>query len=336
MGCPVGAKASTDVTHWPMALKHGAHIVTGARVSQITLNTRGLATGAIYFDRNGNEHFQPASVVILAANGIGTPRLLLMSASSRFPAGLANSTGLVGKRLMLHPTVTVVGQYQDSLEEWVGPPAYIESRHFYETDSDRGFVRGAKWLLAGYHGPLQTLNQWMSGEDGHRLQQWGDGYMQNLREAIGHQMRWTIVSEDLPEESNFVALDSELKDSSGLPAPKIVYRYSENSRRLLDFHIARAQEAHQAAGAKRTRVVGRGPGEWEVGHLLGTARMGDDPELSVVDRFGRAHDVPNLYIVDGSVFVTAAGVNPTGTICALAMRSAAHILQAARMQGGSG
>src|SRR6478672_6305377 len=120
-GCPEGAKASMDVTHWPVALRHGARLVTGARVREITVDERGRASGATYLDRDGAEHHVPASLVILAANGVGTARLLLLSRSARFPDGLANSSGLVGKRLMMHPYAEVKGVFDEHLDSWLGP-----------------------------------------------------------------------------------------------------------------------------------------------------------------------------------------------------------------------
>lgn len=330
MGCPEGAKASTDVTHWPVAMKHGARVVTGARVKEITVDENGLANGAVYIDRKGTERFQGASVVFVAANGIGTPRLLFLSASSRFPNGLANSSGLVGKRLMVHPFATVVGVYDDDLEDWLGPSGeQIESMQFYETDTSRGFVRGCKWLLMGTGGPLGTVGRWTVGEGVRDEPFWGEAFTRKMKESIGHMIEWAIVPDDLPEETNYVTLDPELKDSDGLPAPKIVYKTAENTHRMLEFSCARALEAHEEAGAKKAWIVGR---NHTSGHLMGTARMGDDPETSVVDRFGRAHDVPNLYIIDGSVFVTSSGVNPTSTICALAKRTASYVVDHARLQ----
>ena len=120
-GCPEGAKSTTDITFWPHAIKNGARLVTGARVRQIEVDERGLATGAVYIDEHGRERRQKARVVIICANGIGTPRLLLLSASKRFPDGLANSSGLVGKRLMMHPFSAVLGVYDEDLESWRGP-----------------------------------------------------------------------------------------------------------------------------------------------------------------------------------------------------------------------
>ena len=156
-GCGEGAKASTDLTHWPGAIADGARLVTGARVRRIETDAAGLATGATWIDRDGGEHFQPASAVVLAANGIGTPRLLLLSASAAHPDGLANSSGLVGRRLMMHPFANVTGLFDDDLESWQGHfGCSIESFEFYETDARRGFVRGAKWGLAPTGGPINA------------------------------------------------------------------------------------------------------------------------------------------------------------------------------------
>ena len=136
---------------------------------------------------------------------------------------------------------------------------------------------------------------------------------------------WGIIAEDLPEQENRVVLDPHLKDSSGIPAPKLIYRMSENSRRLLEFHLARARESLEAAGAIQTVIA---PLIRETGwHLLGTAKMGLDPATSVVDAWGRCHDVPNLFIYDGSIWPTSSGMNPTATIAAMALRCADHLVR---------
>jgi choline dehydrogenase-like flavoprotein len=329
MGCPEGAKASTHVTHLPIAQKHGGRIVPGARVSQITVDERGRANGAVYL-QEGKEHFQPASVVIVAANGIGTPRLLLMSASKRFPDGLANSSGLVGKRLMIHPHGSSAGIFEDSFEDWLGPAGeLIVSLQFYESDSSRGFLRGCKWILIPVGGPLNMVDRWTKGEGVSEEEFWGDQFCVKMKESVGHMCEWQIVNEDLPEETNYVSLDSALTDSDGLPAPKIHYRTAENTRLNLDYNLRRSLESFEAAGAKKAWITRR---KVSSGHNLGTAKMGDDPATSVVDRFGRTHDVPNLYIIDGSVFTTSTGHNPTATICALAKRTASYIVEHAQHQ----
>ncbi|CUR58791.1 2-methyl 1,2 propanediol dehydrogenase [metagenome] len=327
-GCPAGAKASTDITHWPAALAAGAHLVTGARVREITVDDQGLASGAVYIDRNGVERRQRAAVVIVAGNGIGTPRLLQLSTSNLFPDGLANSSGLVGKNLMMHPYGAVVGTYDEPLDSWLGPAGQsIESMQFYETDTSRGFVRGAKWNVMPSGGPLGMR----AGYGGGPIDEsWGVNFHRNLKATLGRSFEWGIIAEDLPDESNRVVLHDSLVDGDGVPAPKLLYKSSENTSKLIDFHVDRAREAHEAAGAvttSETRLM-RDCG-W---HLLGTARMGNDPATSVIDQWGRAHDVPNLYVIDGSAFVTSSGVNPTATIMALALRSVEHLIETRRDQ----
>jgi choline dehydrogenase-like flavoprotein len=125
------------------------------------------------------------------------------------------------------------------------------------------------------------------------------------------------ICEDLPEQHNAVTLDPDLVDSDGIPAPKINYTLSENSRKMLEHAVARGKEVLEAAGAKST--ASEAPLPFAGWHLMGTARMGTDPNTSVVNEWGRCHDVRNLFIVDGSIFVTSAGLNPTNTIQALAL-----------------
>jgi choline dehydrogenase-like flavoprotein len=320
-GCNEGAKASSDLTHWPKAIGMGTRLVTGARVRRIETNDQGLATGATWVDGDGDEHFESARVVVLAANAIGTPRLLLLSASSRFPDGLANSSGLVGKRLMMHPFANVAGLFEEPLRSWQGQFGdLIESLEFYETDEKRGFVRGARWGLAPTGGPINTALPSRAGE-----QAWGADHHLHVKSHLGHGANWGLFAEDLPDEANRITLSKTLTDSSGIPAPEIHYQMADNARRMLDFHIERATESLTEAGAYKIEVdrLMRYSG-W---HLLGTARMGDDPATSVLDRWNRTHDVPNLYVVDGSCFVTSSGVNPTSTIVAIALRAADHMVE---------
>ena len=321
-GCVEGAKGSVDRTHWPQNLALGVQLHTGARVRRLEINGRGLVTGAVYVDRTGAEHFQPADVTILGANGIGTPRLLLLSAAGRSPNGLANSTGLVGRRLMMHPFGTVVGLFDEDLQSTRGVwGQHLHSLQFYETDTARGFVRGAKWGLQPTGGPVSMTRSYPWGDN----PIWGPGFHQGIRKRLGRSAMWGIIAEDLPDESNCVVLDPDLKDGDGIPAPKIIYRMSENSYRLLHFHQERARESLLAAGAYETIIA---PLIRETGwHLLGTAKMGVDPGSSVVDAWGRAHDIPNLFIFDGSIWPTSSGMNPTATIAALALRCSDQLVR---------
>lgn len=256
--------------------------------------------------------------MICAANGIGTPRLLLLSADPRFPDGLANSSGLVGRRLMMHPHQRAIGLFDDSLGTWQGQNgAYLVCLEFHETDTRRGFVRGAKWTLAPTGGPLGLA----LGAD-----VWGADHHRHLAERLGRTVGWNVMVEDLPDQANRVDLSERAVDSSGLAAPRLTYRVDDNAERILAWNVARATESLLEAGARRVEYT-RAPLN---GHFMGTARMGDDPATSVVDRWGLAHDVPNLAVVDGSLFVTAGSTNPTATICALALRTAQHLVERRR------
>ncbi|MCW1384879.1 GMC family oxidoreductase [Novosphingobium sp. KCTC 2891] len=326
-GCPEGAKAVADKAYWIDATASGARLITGARVREITTDSAGLATGAIWIDRSGEEHHQRARVVILCANGIGTARLLLLSKSARFPDGLANSSGLVGRNFMPHPISVAVGVFDEQLESWIGPGGIaIYSMQFYETDRLRGFVRGAKWSLSTGGGPL-SIHPGLGRASLERG--WGAAAHQKMR-RLGHSLSWAICGETLPDPENRITLHDELSDCDGVPSVKVHFRVGENDRALRDWHIERARESLVAAGAVETLSIPVLPNSG--GHMLGTARMGNDPATSVTDRWGRTHDVPNLYIFDGSLFVTSGGVNPTATICALAARGARHLIAARRDQ----
>ena len=152
---------------------------------------------------------------------------------------------------------------------------------------------------------------------------WGANHHRVFRERFNHSLNVAVLTEDLPEEHNRITIDPVLTDSDGIPAPKATYRVGDNTNKMLDHGIARATEVLEAAGA-RDVITNRVPklGGW---HLMGTARTGTDPVRSVVDPWGRAHDVPNLFLVDGSVMVTSGAVNVTSTIQAIALRTADYI-----------
>jgi choline dehydrogenase-like flavoprotein len=320
-GCAQGAKASTDITYWPLAIRAGVVLRTNCRVREITLGPDGMASGVIYYDRDGNEVFQPAHVVVLAANGVGTPRLLLNSTSGKFPNGLANSSGLVGRNLMLHPWPVVLGWVDEETDGHRGPVISVWSKQFYETDPARDFVRGYTLQFGRGAGPVGEAQ---GGMESGRIP-WGPSHHAAMRRYACHRLNIGIACDDLPEEHNRVTLDPALADSHGIPAPRIDYTVSGNTARMMEHGIARATEILQEAGAHTitcSRTVLNYPG-----HMLGTARMGTNPERSVVNEWGRSHDVRNLFIIDGSVFVTGGGVNPTSTIQAIALYIAGQMKQ---------
>lgn len=321
--CFDGAKASVDRTHWPLNIKLGVRLVQRARVIRVETSAKGLATGVTYVDRDtGRTHSQKSRIVVICANGIGTPRLLLNSATSRSPAGLANSSGLVGKNLMMHPFTTVTGLFDEVMDSWQGTAAQrAYSLEFAETGADRGFHRGAKLMLMPTGSPLGAIGAHPWGAE----TEWGEAFHKTVYKRFGRSAIWDIIAEDLPFEHNRVTLDPELKDDDGIPAPKVTYRYDAGMYRLQKFMQEKAMISMREAGAYETMAA---PPLKETGwHILGTARMGEDPETSVVDGYGRAHDVPNLFVIDGSVMPTSGAVNPTATVAALALRNAEAIVR---------
>jgi choline dehydrogenase-like flavoprotein len=314
-GCSRKAKASVDVTYLPDAIKLGAEVRALSTVYEIVSGADGRVTGASYYDAEGAEHFQPAKAVIVACNGIGTPRMLLHSKSDSHPNGLANSSGLVGKNLMFHVYAGATGLFEKGEPTYKGALANIlMSQEFYETDPARGFLRGYTYQMGRGMGPASTAIGSVP---------WGASHHSEFDQRFGNTNGLGVIGEDLPLESNRVTLDPGLKDRFGIPTPRIEYSLDDNSHRMLAHGVKQAKTVLLEAGAHR--VIERAHSVQAGWHLMGTARMGDDPERSVVDGNGQAHDAGNLFIVDGSVFVTGGGVNPTPTIQAIALKVADYI-----------
>jgi len=336
-GCPTGALNDMARTHWPRALAAGCRLRTGARVERIETDATGRATGAVYVDRHtGTRHFQAADIVILAANGVGTPRLLLLSESAAHPNGLANRSDQVGRNLM-HHTLSIAGIWVDEpldTHKGIVSAAYIVEE-FAETDVSRGFVNGVTLHIVRMNGAgFQALG----AHSGNTIA-WGRDHHRMFRERFDRGIGCLIVGDDLPRPDNRVTLSETVTDSSGLPAPRVTYSLCENDERQLRFGIARSRDLADAVDAVDYKINDFGleagnyaPGAW---HLLGTARMGDNPDTSVVNRWQQAWDCANLFIVDGSVMCSGAAVNPTSTITALAYRAADHIRRHARDLGSA-
>ena len=313
VGCPARVRAGADRAYLGDALAAGARLLTHTRVLELEHDPRARVVAAVCAGPGGRFRVT-AERFVLAANGIGTARLLLASASGAFPRGLANGSGLVGHRLMLHPYAWADGWFEEALDMPAGQTAGLVSLEFGRTRSERGFVRGSKLQLSvGAPAP------------GVRF----DRYEGSAADPRAHLAGISVSAEDLPAPDNRVTLSSTRVDDDDVPVPRMVYRVSENTRAILDFGIERASEVLRAAGAAAIEPTLL---KTQAGfHLMGTARMGDDPETSVVDRFGRCHEVPNLYVADASTFVTASCLNPTATAQALALRTADHIAR-----GGQG
>lgn len=313
--CPRRAKAATDLNYWPAAIRKGARLVTGARVTDVLTSPQGAVRGAVWLDERGHANTAKAPIVIIAANGIGTPRLLLNAPG----AARVNRSGLVGRRLMLHPFARVTGLFDTPMDGHRGIAAgTLVSHHFYETDPARGFKRGVKLQALGTHGPALTA----LGSLGRRAR-WGAQHHDDFSTMFGHGYSLSVCAEDMPDPDNQIALSDRLTGSDGLPAARMIYRIPAEAKKALDFGRDRAREILQAAGAHDFIEMQTIP---EAGfHLMGTARMGEDRETSVLDRWCQAHDLPGLFVTDGSAFVTGAAANPTNTLQALALRAADRI-----------
>jgi choline dehydrogenase-like flavoprotein len=322
--CEVMAKASTLTTVIPQAEATGnCEVRAESYVSRIETGTRGRVTGTAYFDAQGREHFQRARAVVVSANGGETPRLLLNSANPRFAQGLANSSGLVGKYLMFNYTARALGVFEHELNEYKSVQVTRILHDFYDSDPKRGFYGGGG--LDARIGPQPTIWAQRTATDGPG---WGKDYKTRLRE-FPRSMQVACHGTSLAMETNNVTIDPTVKDAWGIPALRVTYRDHPDDLATARFLQDRGAEILEAAGAQR--VTKGAITESSLGfHLLGTCRMGNDAATSVVDRYHRAHDVPNLFVCDGSSLVTSGRGQPTMTIQALAFRAGEHIARFAR------
>jgi len=309
------SKSDVNQTYLARAISNGLTIKPNCRVKKIKLDKTGRATGVIYNDSRNIEKFQPASLIILACSGVGTPRLLLNSANKRFPNGLANSSGLVGKNLMLHPLGFVEGKFKENLESNKGPQGCcIFSQEFYETKKNEKFKRGYTIQVLRGAGPMETALSLYK----FKKIKFGKTFHKNFLSTYGHTIPVAIICEDLPEKHNCVELDYKNKDSSNMPGVKINYKLSQNSKKMLSHGISKVKQLMKTAGAKS--IINFGPVRNAGWHLMGTAKMGTSKKNSVVNEFGQTHDIKNLLIADSSVFVTSGGVNPISTLQAISLR----------------
>lgn len=327
-GCEMRAKSSTLVSVIPVAEKTGrCEIRPNSYVRKIETDSRGRVTGAVYFDAHRREIFQRAKSVVLCANGAETARLLLLSKSKRFPRGLANSSGLVGTHLMWDLGGEALGLFEHPLNEYKSIQATRVLHDFYRADPRRGFYGGG--------GIDARFDYYPAGFALHALPpdapKWGAGYKKILGEYFNHTMTVLGHTSSLPQMRNSISLDPDLKDAWGLPAMRVTYDLHPDDSAAMKWVMSKQLEILEAAGAKKTWTTGIALEDMLPSrHLMGTCRMGNDPEKSVVDRNNRAHDVPNLVIADGSSFVTSARQQPTATIQALAYRAADLAIGAAK------
>lgn len=326
-GCEYGAKSSSLAAMIPVAERTGrCEIRPNSQVRQVAVDDKGRATGVLYFDADRREQFQKARAVVICANGAETPRLLLLSKSKAFPDGLANSSGMVGKHLMFNGGATVTGLYEHPLNEHKSVNVTRLAMDWYDSDPKRGFYGGGG-IDARFDFNYPII--FALGNMPPKQAAWGAEFKRYLQHNYTRQMTLYGHSTSLPMARNSITLDPKTKDELGLPAMRVTYKDHPDDIAMMKYFRDRCNELHEAAGARQ--YWGAEPGVQHLtAHLLGTCRMGNDPKTSVVDATHRTHDVRNLFICDGSSFVTSGRGQPTMTIMALAFRAGEKIAEFAR------
>lgn len=317
-GCTTNAKSSVLVTYIPRAIRAGAEVRPNAMVARVEHNDAGLATGVLFF-RDGKPELyrQLARNVVVAGYAVESPRLLLNSASARFPDGMANSSGCVGRCFMVHTGDQVFARFPQRINQYKAPPpGGAITEHFNRTIPGERFVCGYTVEVVGPH--VMDFASRMATSRG----LWGAA----LRREMLDYNYWSglgIVGEVLPQRENRVELHRDERDRYGLPIARVVFGYHENDHRIVEHAVRQMTDILEAAGGRDAWHADR------TAHLLGGCRMGSDPSDSVINADCRSHDIPNLWICDGSIYPTSAAVNPSLTIQAIAARTAARIRELA-------
>ena len=315
-GCKSGAKWSTLYTEIPKGEATGnLEVRPDCHVAQIEHDASGKVTGVVYFDADGNSQRQKARVVAVAGNSIESPRLLLNSASSLFPDGLANSSGQVGRNYMRHMTGTVYGAFERSVHMYRGTTMAGIVRDEAHHDPSRGFVGGYELETLSLGLPFMAAFLNPGG--------WGRTFTAAMEDYPRMAGMW-LIGEDMPQETNRITLDPEAKDKHGLPVANVHYDDHPNDVAMRDHAYGRGAAIYEAVGATKTYPTPPYPST----HNMGTNRMSEKPRDGVINKFGQTHDIKNLFVSDGSQFTSGAACNPTLTIVALAIRQADHIADA--------
>lgn len=314
-GCKSGAKWSTLYTEIPAAEKTGnLELRTQAHVTKIEHNEAGKVTAVVYFDADGKEQRQKARIVCVAGNSIETPRLLLLSASSKFPDGLANSSGQVGRNYMRHMTGSVYAYFKDPVHFYRGTVMAGIVTDEVHHNPKRGFVGGYE---------METISLGLSFYAAFlKPGAWGPEFAEAMDNYANTAGMW-LVGEDMPQEKNRVTLNTEVKDQYGLPVPNVHYDDHPNDLAMREHAYKQGEAVYLAAGARKVMRTPPYPST----HNLGTCRMSEKASDGVCNKHGQTHDIPNLFISDGSQFTTSAAENPTLTIVTLAIRQADYIAQ---------
>jgi choline dehydrogenase-like flavoprotein len=325
-GCEVRAKSSSLVTVIPKAVATGrCEIRPHAYVRKIETDARGRVTGVKYFDADKRDVFQRAKAVVVCANGAETPKLLLNSKSNLFPKWLASTSGIVGKHLMFNGAGLSTGVFEHEVNGYKGLIATRVVWDLYELDPKLGLHGGGGFDYRFDTPPIQFANGGLPTD----APKWGAEFKKLLRHNYTRTIYCFGHTTSLPVPANSISLDPTVKDEWGVPAIRMTYRDHPQDLKLNDYFAERGEEMLEASGAVKTWREKATSQSFSV-HLLGTCRMGNDPKSSVVDKFNRAHDVKNLFVVDGSSLVTSGRGQPTMTIQALAFRAGENIARFAK------
>jgi choline dehydrogenase-like flavoprotein len=309
-GCKSGAKWSTLYTEIPKGEATGnLEVRPGSMVVRIEHDDRGRVTGVVYVDDQGATQRQKARVVAVAGNSIESPRLLLNSESAKFPDGLANSSGQVGRNYMRHMTGNVYGIFDKPVHMYRGTTMAGIIRDEARHDTKRGFVGGYEMETISLGVPFMAAFVNPGA--------WGRSFTSVMDDYTNMAGMW-LIGEDMPRETNRVTLDPHVKDAFGLPVASVHYDDHDNDIAMRNHAVQQGSALYAAVGATRTIPTPPYPST----HNMGTNRMSEKPRDGVVNKFGQTHDVPNLFVSDGSQFTTGAACNPTLTIVSLAIRQA--------------
>jgi choline dehydrogenase-like flavoprotein len=312
-GCKSGAKWSTLYTEIPKGEATGKlEVRPDSQAIRIEHNAHGKVNAVVYADMTGALHSQKARVVAVAGNSIESARLLLNSPSSLFKDGLANGSGQVGRHYMRHTTGSVYAVFDQPVHMYRGTTMAGIIQDEARNDTSRGFTGGFELETISLGVPFAAAFLAPGA--------WGRNFTSML-DAYDHMAGLWIVGEDMPQATNRVTLASAGKDRFGMPVANVHYDDHANDHVMREHAYKQGAALYQAVGAKRTILTPPYPST----HNLGTNRMSAKPAEGVVNTWGQAHEVPNLFVCDGSVFTTSAAENPTLTIVALAIRQADHI-----------
>ena len=320
-GDPTGTRSSALNVFIPDALTTGRYdLRPESYVRELVVDAAGKVTAAVYQNEAGETFEQEADVFILACGAVETARLMLLSKSARFPNGIANGSDMVGRNVTFHEYSSAIGLFNDPIYAWAGG-GYVSasSMEFYNHDDSRGFVSGGHIACAGVGIPLPI--NW--GLPDRPL--WGAEAKTMDEEFFNHSMAVSMVVHDMPQHDNRVELDEKVSDAWDLPAARITLATHENDLRMGRFLVDRDADILEAAGATKIYRVYPERVTGNCSHQHGTTRMGNDPNSSVLNKYCQAHEVDNLFVVDGAPFPTGTGANPTLTIMANAWRVADHI-----------